>query len=363
MVPKGKGFYIWKILNCEEGDPESISLTAHKARLTHVLIKIANGIYNYNYDASRKEDLIGPVADALHRRNIQVWGWHYLFGDLPKNEAKVAIKQINSLPLDGYTVDAESEYKGKYTPCRIFMKEFRNALPDFPMALSSFRYPKYHRDLPWKDFLSYCDFNMPQVYWEKSHNPGYQLERSLNEFQTEVEVFRPIIPTGPVYCAGGWCSSSEEIIEFMNKAISLEMSAVNFWSWDYCRNKMPELWGTISAFNWPTSPNPEKDIPEKLINSYNSQNTSAILNLYTEDAVHINATRTIQGKSALRKYYDDLFANDLQGVSFEIIDINGNDQTRHFTWKTNQGNTDSVRGEDTIGISDNKIIYHYSSFS
>lgn len=363
MVPKGKGFYIWKIPNCENGDPESISLAAHKAGLTHVLIKIANGIYDYNYDTATKEDLIGPVADALHKRNINVWGWHYVFGDLPKQEAKVAIKQIKSLPLDGFTIDAESEYKGKYTPCRIFMKELRNALPDFPMALSSFRYPKYHRDLPWKDFLSYCDFNMPQVYWEKSHNPGYQLDRSQNEFQSEVEVFRPIIPTGPVYCAGGWCSSSDEIIEFMNKAISLKMSAVNFWSWDYCHNKMPELWETISDFNWPNSPNPEKDIPEKLVASLNSRNTHSILALYSKDAVHINANRTIQGHSELRKYYDDLLKNNLQEATFRIIDLDGNNQTRHFTWLANRGNSEIGRGEDTIGISEDKIIYHYSSYS
>ena len=363
MVPKGKGFYIWKIPGCENGDPESIALTAYKAGLTHVLIKIANGIYNYNYDTSTKEDLIGPVADALHKRNIKVWGWHYIFGDLPKDEAKAAIQQINRLPLDGYTIDAESEYKGKYTPCRIFMKELRNALPDFPIALSSFRYPKFHMDLPWKDFLTYCDFNMPQVYWEQSHNPAYQLERSLNEFQTVVEPFRSIIPTGAVYCAGGWCPSSSEIIEFMNKAVYLKMSAVNFWSWDYCRIKMPHLWETIAAFNWPSSPNPEKDITDKFIGSLNSRNISAILALYTDDAVHINANRTIQGQSALRAFYDDLLYKILLDASFEIIDINGNDQTRHFTWRAIKSNTETARGEDTIGISADKIIYHYSSFT
>jgi hypothetical protein len=358
-----KGFYIWKIPNCENGDPESIALTAYNAGLTHVLIKIANGIYNYNYDTSTKKDLIEPVADALHKRNIKVWGWHYVFGDLPIDEAKTAIQQINRLPLDGYMIDAESEYKGKYTPCRIFMKELRSALPDFPIALSSFRYPKIHNDLPWKDFLTYCDFNMPQVYWEQSHNPAYQLERSLNEFQTVVEPFRPIIPTGVAYCAGGWCPSSSEIIEFMNQAVSLKMSAVNFWSWDYCRIKLPQLWETIAAFNWPSSPNPEKDLTEKFISSLNSRNISAVLALYTDDAVHINANRTIQGQSSLRAFYDDLLNKIFLDASFEIIDTNGNDQTRHFIWRAIKDSNETARGEDTIGISADKIIYHYSSYT
>ena len=47
-APQGKGFYIWKIPSCEGGDPVKIAYTAHRAGLTHVLIKIANGIYDYN---------------------------------------------------------------------------------------------------------------------------------------------------------------------------------------------------------------------------------------------------------------------------------------------------------------------------
>lgn len=363
MVLKGKGFYIWKIPSCENGNPEAIALTAYKAGLSHVLIKIANGVYDYNYDTSTKEDLIAPVAEALHKRNIKVLGWHYVFGDLPKDEAKAAIRQINRLPLDGYVIDAESEYKGKYTPCRIFMQELRNALPNYPVALSSFRYPKYHMDLPWKDFLSHCDLNMPQVYWEQSHNPGYQLERSQDEFKTAVSPFRPIIPTGAAYCAGGWCPSSNELTELMEKAIALKMSAVNFWSWDYCRQKLPHLWKTIAAFNWPSSPNPEKDLIEKFIELLNSGNVLEITNLYAKDAIHINAGRTIQGDLKLKEYYSDLFGTVFAGSSFSLVKLSGNDQTKHFTWQAQKDTSIIAESEDTVGISNNKIIYHYSSFN
>ena len=361
MGPIGKGYYIWKIPNCENGDPESIALTAYNAGLKHVLIKIANGIYDYNYDTSTKKDLIAPVINALHQKNIEVWGWHYVFGNLPLEEAKAAIRQINRLPLDGYIIDAESEYKGKYTPCRIFMKELRNALPDYPIALSSFRYPKYHMDLPWKDFLTYCDINMPQVYWEQSHNPAYQLERCLSEFQTTIDPFRQIIPTGAAYCVGGWCPSPNEIIEFMDKAISLKMPAVNFWSWDYCRPKLPQLWNTIASYNWPSVPNPEKDISAKFIDSLNSRICANVIDLYTNDAVHINASRTIQGQTSLRAYYNELLTEIDQGASFEIFNVTGNEQTRHFSWRAVQANSVLTSGEDTIGISDMKIIYHYTS--
>jgi len=363
MIPKGKGFYIWKIMSCENGDPEAIAQAAYQAGLTHVLIKIANGIYDYNYDTSTRKDLVAPVANALHKRNIKAWGWHYVFGDLPKDEAKAAIRQINRIPLDGYVIDAESEYKGKYTPCRIFMQDLRNSLPDFPIALSSFRYPKYHMDLPWKDFLDRSDFNMPQVYWEQSHNPAYQLERSLTEFQTAVSPFRPIIPTAPAYCAGGWCPSVQELIEFMNQALALKMSAVNFWSWDYCRLKLPQLWNTIASFNWPSTPNPELKIVDQLFRLLNSQNINGLQNLYADDAVHINASRTIQGKHAILEFYSQLLNQSFQGASFEILNSSGNMQTRHFSWRAIKDGNEIAREEDTIGISDQEIIYHYSSLN
>jgi len=361
MAPKGKGFYIWKISSCEGGDIEKIAYTAYHAGLSHVLIKIANGIYDYNYDTATKKDLVDPLANELIKKGIKVWGWHYVFGDLPKEEAKAAIRQINKLPLEGYVIDAESEYKGKYTPCRTFMNELRNALPDFPMALSSFRYPKYHMDLPWKDFLSSCNFNMPQVYWEQAHNPGEQLAKCLNEFQTIVSPYKPIIPTGAAYGGSSWYPTSEEILEFMNKAVSLSMTGVNFWSWDYCRLKMPHIWNTIASFEWPGSPNPTKDIVEKLIDAFNTRNLDIIVNLYASDAVHINAERTIQGHSALKSWYSDFLNTQYKAATFEITELSKEDSTRYCTWKATSSDGSIKTGSDTIGISNNKIIYHYAS--
>lgn len=361
MAPVGKGFYIWKIPNCEDGDIEKITYTAYRAGLTHVLIKIANGIYDYNYDATTKEDLIEPLANELLKKGIKVWGWHYVFGDLPKDEAKAAIRQIQKLPLEGYVIDAEGDYKGKYTPCRIFMNELRDALPDFPMALSSYRYPQYHNDLPWDDFLSKCDYNMPQVYWEQSHNPGEQLEKSLTQFQTYLSTFRPIIPTGPAYGGSGWYPTSEDILEFMNKAVELNFSGVNFWSWDYCRLKLPHIWDTIASFEWPGSTNPPLDIIESLVNAWNERNISTIINLYTSDAIHINANRTLQGHTALKSWLNEFLNLDYKDAVFEIVELSGEDPTRYFNWEVALSDGTIKTGSDTVGISNGKIVYHYSS--
>jgi len=71
---EGKGFYVWKIERCENGNVEEIAGKAVVANFGHVLIKIADGPYTYNYDWEKRIDLIPPLAKALHEFGIEVWG-------------------------------------------------------------------------------------------------------------------------------------------------------------------------------------------------------------------------------------------------------------------------------------------------
>ena len=81
MIPSGKGFFIWQIPNCENGDPDAIAALAQDAHFTHVLVKIADTKYSYNIYSG--VDMVPPLVQALRARNIQVWGWHYVYGDDP----------------------------------------------------------------------------------------------------------------------------------------------------------------------------------------------------------------------------------------------------------------------------------------
>jgi hypothetical protein len=64
----GRGFNIWKIPNCINGNPIEIASCAQKAGLSHVIIKIANSIYDFNYYPASKKDLVSPVASALKEK-------------------------------------------------------------------------------------------------------------------------------------------------------------------------------------------------------------------------------------------------------------------------------------------------------
>ncbi|HZW04938.1 MAG TPA: nuclear transport factor 2 family protein, partial [Anaerolineaceae bacterium] len=307
MGLKGKGFFIWKVKDVEGGNPEAIASAAQAAGYTHVLVKIADGSYPYNIDRATNVDLAEPVVHALRQRGIAVWGWHYVYGNGPVGEANIAIRRLEQLNLEGYVVDAEAEYKepGKAAAAQTYMDRLRRRFPDLPIALSSFRFPAYHPQFPWKAFLEKCDLNMPQVYWEKAHNPGAQLRRTVREFQTLAPA-RPVIPTGPAYTVSGWAPSNADTTEFFETCRELGLPAANFFSWDECRSRLPDLWDHISAYHW-LDGNAVEDIASQYISALNSGDANRVMALYVPFAIHITPARTVQGADGIKAWFGSLF--------------------------------------------------------
>lgn len=361
MTLAGKGFFIWKISRCEKGDPQAIARLAQESQYTHLVIKIADTVFSSNVNDTI--DLVPPLVESLHRLNIQAWGWHYVKGDYPIAEANKAIERVTKLGLDGYVIDAEKEYQktNKASAATQFMDRLRDGLPDIPVALCSYRYPSYHPQLPWREFLEKCDINMPQVYWLHAHNAGEQLTRSVNEFRAMVP-FRPIIPVGAAYKEFGWQPSPSEVLDFLQTAQGLNLSAANFYSWDSCRAYLPEVWKTIQAYPWlPTSP--AGDITGQLINAMNTHDPDQVIKLYTTNAVHITAARTIQGHPAIHTWYQALFSTLLPNAVFYRTSYTGAGASHHFNWIADSSNGKVENGNDTVGQVDDKIAYHYSFFT
>jgi hypothetical protein len=367
MALEGKGFFIWQIRNTEGGNASAIANLADQANLTHVLIKIADGSYSYNVNTNGV-DLVPPVAQALRARGIQVWGWHYVYGDAPLDEANKAIQRIQQLNLQGYAIDAEGEYKdpGKAQAATQFMNRLRSAYPNLPIALCSYRFPSYHPQLPWREFLSQCTYNMPQVYWVSAHNPADQLRRSVSEFQG-MSPFRPIIPVGSAYRSGSWSATANDVNEFMNTARNLNLSAANFWEWSNCRAYLPSVWNAIRDYRWgaptPPPPPPPADIAVQLINTLNTHNPAQAAGLYTPNGVHVTAARTIQGPAAIQSWYQTLLTQLLPNATFSLVSYSGSGSSRHLTWTATSGAGHVNNGDDTLGLLDGKIAYHFSSFS
>ena len=224
LTPQGKGGSIRSGLRCSSRgiiQPSEVGLCIGnttkvvfsgqakwvECMILPVLIKIADGpSWRYNYDETMHGiDLIPPLVAELRKVGIQPWGWHYILGYDPIGEARLAVSRTRALGLDGYVIDAEAEYKkkGRAKAAKRFMEVLRTGLPDLPVALSTYRYPKTHSEFPYNEFLGMCDYAMPQVYFEGAHNPEEQLDRCVEQYMS-LSNARPIIPTAPTYGRGSW---------------------------------------------------------------------------------------------------------------------------------------------------------------
>jgi hypothetical protein len=363
MAVEGKGFFIWKIKECENGNAERIADAAVEAGLGHVLIKVADRTSAYNIDRELGIDLVPPVVQALKAVGMQVWGWQYIYGTDPLTEARRAAQRVRQLSMDGFVVNAEAEFKkpGMDAPAKAYMRELRDYLPDIPVALSTYRFPSYHPQFPYNEFLKRCDYNMPQVYWQGAHNPASQLTKSLREFQN-LQHFRPFIPTGSAYAGDGWIPKPEDMLSFLQTARRLNLKAANFWSWDYARLRLPQVWKTISEYPWSGTPKP-KDIVERYIEALNTGDPDQIAALYTPTGVHVNATRTILGTDAVRTWYHELTGNILHNAHFSLTGTGGTGNSRHLTWTASSPIGNVYNGNDTFGLKDGKIAYHFTFFT
>jgi hypothetical protein len=361
----GKGFYIWKIPFCNGGDPATIARRAKEAKLSHVMIKIADGAsWPYNFDFNRNVDLVPPVATALKEYGIQVWGWHYVRGYNPINEANLAIQRMRELDLDGYVIDAEIEYKkkGRDRAATTFMREIRAGLPRIPIALSTYRFPRTHPEFPYNEFLERCDYSMPQVYFEQSHNPVQQLERTVEQYMS-LKHARPVIPTAPAYARGDWRPTIAEITDFFAKAKEMGLPGANAWSWDFAsRDKFLDLWNAVADFDWDSGP-PVADMPERLIGRMNQQDPVFISSLYAENAAHVTGERTVVGRQAVQDWYQILLKDVLPGGSFEVVGKTGSGRSRHFMWRATSEGGEVFDGNDTLSLIEDRIQYHYTYFS
>ena len=360
MTLTGKGYYIHVVKNCESGDPDKIATLAREANLSHVLVKIADGAFPYNVDLNNGYDYAKPAIKKLQAQNIQVWGWQYVYGDYPDQEAEIAVKRALELGVDGFVVNAEIQYenKSKATAAKKYMTILRNNLGKIPVALSSYRYPSYHINLPWGAFLEQCDYNMPQVYWVKSHdNAGEQLKKCVNEFQ-KIAPFRPIIPTGPTYKESGWIPTKAEVVDFMVTAKQLGLSAVNFWYWDGARRYMPEFWNLVKDYEF-TDPIPVVSQPNQYLAALNKANADEVMAQYADNAVVIRPEKAIQGKEAIREWMASQFETYVAG-SFSLLSESQDENVYSFHWEAQTATGATVRGHDTQGLVDGKISYHYA---
>lgn len=263
-LPVGNGYYIWLMDRCTGGNPGAIAAKAKAAGLGWVALKVANGVATFG-DFNKNKELV----QALHEQGIQAWAWHYVYGYNPTKEADIAAQQSNLLGVDGYVINAEVEYKldGRAAAARTYMDRLRNQYKG-TIGLTSFRFPSYHMEFPWKEFLPRIDFNSPQVYWIGATNAAQQLERSVAEFR-KMAPNQPLVPLGAAFSDMGWRPTTDQILEFRYKVKELNLPGYGWWEWYHAETKNPHFWaasvGPLDGTTPEPEPDPEPEPEDKLV--------------------------------------------------------------------------------------------------
>lgn len=269
----GKGYFVHYISRLGGvTDYPFLARDAKIAGVTHAIIKVCDGAgRGTEGNVLLGVDLVPAFADALKNEGIQVLGFGAVNGTNVVGEVAVALSMIQKFDLDGFVINAESAMKTKWQQARDYMAGLRPQT-NIPLYLSSYRYPSYHMEFPWRQYFEGgLDGYMPQIYWIGSHNPVYQLNKSVMELEdlyNNLSVQHiPIIATGAAFEEAGWKPTANEIRDFMLGVKNLVsqrrvVDATNFWEWYHAVRKVPEAWPTIAAFEWGTTPPiPNPDVP------------------------------------------------------------------------------------------------------
>jgi hypothetical protein len=242
------------------------------------------------------------------------------------------------------------------------MHALRTGLGKLPIALSSFRFPKTHFQFPFGAFLESCDFAMPQVYFEAAHNVEDQLQRTADQYAA-LKPARPIVPTGPTYSHAGWRPTAGEVTRFISKAKDMGFAAVNFWAYDFSTRKANlDWWNAVASFDWPVDP-PGSDAPDNLVGSLNTRDPAQVAAQYQDNAALVTAQRTLVGKPAIVEWFATLFNQTLPHAKFYLTGKTSAEPSWHFTWIATSDKGKVTDGNDTLGLREGKIQYHYTYFT
>lgn len=155
-------------------------------------------------------------------------------------QANLAAERCETLDLDFFFIDAEeNQYVQSYwktSPFRFVSAleymNFGDSLGIKAPALSSYRFPEYHRTFPWNEFMDHksMDYTAPQVYWMGSHNPAYQLKETIEQYAAIREM--DMVPIGAAFKEGGWTTTPEDIAEFTQAVQDEGLTGWGFWVLD-----------------------------------------------------------------------------------------------------------------------------------
>ncbi|MBM3144930.1 MAG: hypothetical protein FJ010_08135 [Chloroflexi bacterium] len=106
-----------------------------------------------------------------------------------------------------------------------------------------------------------------------------------------------------------------------------------------------------------------KDITAQYIEALDSHDPNRVVGLYADQAVHSTPERTIHGKEKIKAWYQTLFTQLLPNGSFQRTGFTASGNSRTCSWTARSDAGQVLDGNDTFGLMNDKIVYHYTHFN
>jgi hypothetical protein len=227
---RGDGMWIWYVRRSSGGSVKRIARKAKRHGIKVLYIKSSDG-------ATEWDQFTRGLVRKLHRRNLRVCAWQYVYGKRPAAEARRGAQAVRK-GADCLVVDAEAEYEGHYRAADHFVDKLRRRIGRrFPTSLSSFPYVDYHPSLPYSVLLGPggVKYNLPQVYWHAIGDGVGEADRHTIRYNRVYQ--RPIHPLGQTYRDERGRPSRKQIQRFRRLAISFGFKGISWWSWQHTSRK------------------------------------------------------------------------------------------------------------------------------
>ncbi|HKP89142.1 MAG TPA: peptidoglycan-binding domain-containing protein [Thermoleophilaceae bacterium] len=235
------GMWIWYVNDSSGGSPSAIADRARRYGVGTVFVKSGDGPRYWSQFSA-------GLIEALRSRGLNVCAWQYVYGDHPKDEAKVAAHAIEK-GADCFVIDAEVQYEGQYSAARKYMRKLRNeAGSRYPIALAGFPYTDYHPAFPYSVFFGPggAQYNLPQAYWKDIGGSATEILDHTYLWNRPYD--RRIRPLGQVYGD----PDRRQIMRFRKYARAARSPAVSWWVWQFAGSaQWDAIRDRLSAFSYP----------------------------------------------------------------------------------------------------------------
>jgi len=147
-----------------------------------------------------KDQCTPEIIKRFNESGIEVYGWGYHYGTSEDIVDQIdAVRQAMDCGLNGYVLDLEKEVEDVRThnPVKILLQALRPYIEAGTLGYTSFGYPRYHPNIPWRLLDDLCDFAMPQMYFEKwTSNPDKYKEwvEGALKSHNDLGLKKPILP-------------------------------------------------------------------------------------------------------------------------------------------------------------------------